>query len=104
MKGNYSILKKKKNWITFVGKLNRAKGYDVFCKAIKKVLNKNPSWEAKIIGDEKREKINLIHKNADILGFLNHKSVLNIFEKSSREFLGKGRPVQSHSLRRLVSR
>ena len=40
MKGNYSILKKKKNWITFVGKLNRAKGYDVFCKAIKKVLNK----------------------------------------------------------------
>ena len=32
---------------------------------------------------KKREKINLSHENADILGFLNHKNVLNIFEKSS---------------------
>ena len=26
--------KNKKKWITFVGKLNKAKGYDVFCKAL----------------------------------------------------------------------
>ena len=33
------ILKKEK-LITFVGKLNKAKGYDVFAAAIKKILNK----------------------------------------------------------------
>ena len=35
-KSNLSILKRKKNWITFVGKLNKAKGYDIFSKSIKK--------------------------------------------------------------------
>ena len=82
-KGNLNILQKKKNWITFVGKLNRAKGYDIFAKSIKKILNKYPNWKAKIIGDEKREKIKLAHKNADILGFLNHKKVIDIFKKTS---------------------
>ncbi len=82
-KNQLKILNKKKKWITFVGKLNSAKGYDIFAKSIKKILNRYPDWKAKIIGDEKREKINLSHKNADILGFLNHKNVLNIFEKSS---------------------
>ena len=67
-KNNTSILKIKKNWITFVGKLNKAKGlYDIFAKVIKNILNKYPDWKAKIIGDEKREKINnKKHKNADI--------------------------------------
>ena len=82
-KKNESILNKKKNWITFVGKLNKAKGYDVFAKAIKKILNRYPNWRAKIIGDEKREKILLKHKNADLLGFLNHEKVLKVFEYSS---------------------
>ncbi len=82
-KNNLKIIKNKKNWITFVGKLNNAKGYDVFAKAILKVLKKFPNWKAKIIGDEKREKIPLKHKNADILGFLNHEKVLKIFEKTS---------------------
>ena len=82
-KNNISILNKKKNWITFVGKLNKAKGYDVFAKAIKNILNKYPNWQAKIIGDEKREKIELKHKNADILGFLPHNKVLEIFKKTS---------------------
>ena len=82
-KKNKSILKKKKNWITFVGKLNKAKGYDIFAESIKKILNKHPNWKAKIIGDEKREKISLKHNNVDVLGFLNHEKVLRIFEKSS---------------------
>ena len=82
-KNNTSILKNKKKWITFVGKLNNAKGYDVFAKTIKKILNRYPDWKAKIIGDEKREKIILKHKNADILGFLNHEKVLQIFKKTS---------------------
>ena len=32
----------KENWITFVGKLNRAKGYDVFGKSVVNILNKYP--------------------------------------------------------------
>ena len=82
-KGKISDIAKKKNWITFVGKLNRAKGYDIFVKSIQKILRKYPSWKAKIIGDEKREKINLKHKNADLLGFLNHEEVLKVFKNSS---------------------
>ncbi len=82
-KGSISLLNKKEKWITFVGKLNKAKGYDIFSKAIIKVLNKNPTWKAKIIGDEKREKIKLSHKNADILGFKKHGEVINIFKKTS---------------------
>ena len=82
-KGSIKLIQNKKKWITFVGKLNKAKGYDVFSKAIVKVLNKNTGWKAKIIGDEKREKIKLTHKNADILGFKKHEEVIKIFKKSS---------------------
>ena len=82
-KGNLSLIKNKKRWITFVGKLNRAKGYDIFCRAIKDVLDKNPTWKAQVIGDEKREKIELNHKNANLLGFKKHDEVINIFKKSS---------------------
>ena len=83
LKSSKKIIKNKKKWITFVGKLNKAKGYDVFANSIKKILIKYPDWTAKIIGDEKREKINLQHKNAHILGFKKHNEVINIFKKSS---------------------
>ena len=82
-KGSVKLIQNKKKWITFVGKLNKAKGYDVFSKAIIRILNKNPEWKAKIIGDEKREKIKLSHKNADILGFKKHEEVIKIFKKTS---------------------
>jgi glycosyltransferase involved in cell wall biosynthesis len=82
-KTNLKNINNKKKWITFVGKLNKAKGYDIFAKAITNILNKNPDWRAKVVGDEKREKILLKHKNADLLGFLNHKTVLDIFKKTS---------------------
>ena len=82
-KGKLLFIEKKKNWITFVGKLNKAKGYDIFSRSIKRVLDKYPNWKAKIIGDEKREKISLNHKNADLLGFQSHDKVLDIFKKTS---------------------
>ncbi len=82
-KGSISLVNKKKKWITFVGKLNKAKGYDIFSTAIKKILKKHQDWRAKIIGDEKREKIILKHDRADILGFRKHDEVLNIFKKSN---------------------
>ncbi len=82
-KGNLALLKNKKKWITFVGKLNKAKGYDVFAKSITKVLDKYKDWRALIIGDEKREKIYLKHKNVSILGFKKHEEVIKIFKKTS---------------------
>ena len=82
-KGSLSLVKNKKKWITFVGKLNRAKGYDVFSKAIVKTLNKYSDWRAFIIGDEKREKIKLSHQRASLLGFKKHNEVLDIFKKTS---------------------
>ena len=82
-KGNLSLLNKKKKWITFVGKLNKAKGYDIFAKSIIKILNKYKDWKALVIGDEKREKIFLEHKNASILGFKKHNEVIDIFKKTS---------------------
>ena len=82
-KSNLNIIKRKKNWITFVGKLNKAKGYDIFAQSIKQVLKRFPQWRAKVIGDEKREKIELIDKNADLLGFVNHNEVIKVFKKSS---------------------
>ena len=83
LKSHENIIAKKKKWITFVGKLNRAKGYDIFAKSITKILNKYPEWSAKIIGDEKREKILLKHRNAHVLGFKKHNDVINIFKKTS---------------------
>ena len=49
-------LSKKEKIIIFVGKLNQAKGYDVFGAAILKILEKYKNWKAIVIGDEEREK------------------------------------------------
>ena len=76
-------LKKKQKLITFVGKLNLAKGYDLFGFAVVKILNKYKNWKAIVIGDEPREKLNFKHKNLKILGFQEHSKVLNIFKKTS---------------------
>ena len=76
-------LKKKKQWITFVGKLNRAKGYDLFGQAALKILKKFKKWEAIVMGDEPRHTLNFKHKRLKNLGFQNHDKVLKIFEKTS---------------------
>jgi glycosyltransferase involved in cell wall biosynthesis len=76
-------IRNKKKWITFVGKLNRAKGYDLFGKAVLKVLNKYKDWEAIVIGDEARGTLNFKHKRMNNFGFQNHNKVLKIFEKTS---------------------
>ena len=46
-----------------MGKLNKAKGYDLFGHAIIKILDKHPDWHAKIFGDEPREQLIFKHKN-----------------------------------------
>jgi len=75
--------KKKKKLISFVGKLNSAKGYDIFGKAILKILNKYDKWKAIVIGDEPREKIFFSHKNLLIKGYTKHEDVLRILNRVS---------------------
>ncbi len=76
-------LKDKKKIVTFVGKLNSAKGYDIFGNAIIPVLNTFKDWSAIVIGDEPREKIIFNHPRLKILGFQNHRNVLKYLEKTS---------------------
>ncbi len=74
---------KKQNLITFIGKLNTSKGYDIFGKAIIKILEKYPSWKSIVIGDEPREKLFFNHKNLKIYSFKENKFVLNVLKKTS---------------------
>lgn len=60
---------KKFNYITFVGKLNYAKGYDLYKDALIKILDKYPDWIGLSIGDESRRKIYINHKQHKELGF-----------------------------------
>ena len=76
-------INKKLNIIIFVGKLNSAKGYDLFGKSIIPILDKYKEWSSIVIGDEPREKINFTHQRLKILGFKKHNEVLNFLEKSS---------------------
>ena len=75
--------KKKKKIISFVGKLNRAKGYDLFGEAVIKILNKHEDWKAKVFGDEPREKLFFKHRNLKILGFKNNNFILNTLKTIS---------------------
>ena len=60
-------INKKKNIISFVGKLNTAKGYDIFGEAIIKILNEYPNWSSIVVGDELRENILLNIKTLEYL-------------------------------------
>jgi glycosyltransferase involved in cell wall biosynthesis len=73
---------KKDKIITFVGRLNHSKGYDIFSKAIIKILDEFPQWKALSIGDEDRRSIYINHPKHKELGFLNHRKTLNIYNKS----------------------
>ena len=75
--------KDKKKTISFIGKLNSAKGYDIFGKAILKILDKYRDWNAVVIGDEPREKHIFNHDNLKILGYMKHDEVLRLLEKVS---------------------
>ena len=73
----------KEKIITFVGKLNRAKGYDVFGSSIIEILNRFNDWKAIVIGDEEREKITFNHKRLEIMGFKKHNEVIKILKKTN---------------------
>ena len=75
--------KDKEKIISFVGKLNRAKGYDLFGDAVVKILNKHKDWKANVFGDEPREQLFFKHKNLHIMGFKNNNFILNKLKKIS---------------------
>ena len=72
----------KEKRITFVGKLNESKGYDIYKNAVLKILDEFNEWKAFSIGDESRNRPIINHKNHEELGFLKHKDVLNFLNKS----------------------
>tara|TARA_B100000003_G_scaffold146058_1_gene131339 strand:+ start:273 stop:2402 length:2130 start_codon:yes stop_codon:yes gene_type:complete len=80
---NIINFKNKKKIITFVGKLNRSKGYDLFGKAVTKILKKYKNWSAYVVGDEPRDKLEFNHKRLFKLGFKEHKDVINLYKKTS---------------------
>ena len=75
-------LNKKEKKITFVGKLNTSKGYDIYKDAITKILDEFKEWKAYSIGDEDRKRPYINHQNHHELGFLKHKDVLKFLNKS----------------------
>ena len=76
-------INKKENIISFVGKLNTAKGYDIFGEAVLKILNEYPNWKSVVVGDEPREKHTFKHKNLSIYSFKENAYVLNLLKKTS---------------------
>ena len=73
---------KKDKIIIFTGKLNTSKGYDIFGKAITKILNKFKDWKALAIGNERRENHNFRHKNLKVIDWLPHEKILSYYKKS----------------------
>ena len=82
-KKNLINLDNKKKIITFVGKLNKSKGYDLFGQSIIKILDKHKDWSGIVVGDEPRDKLDYNHKNLKKLGFRKHSEVLDIYKKTS---------------------
>ena len=76
-------LNKKEKIITFVGKLNSSKGYDLFGKAIIKILNEFKDWKSIVFGDEPREKIFFSHERLMNKGYQSNDKVLKFLSKSS---------------------
>jgi glycosyltransferase involved in cell wall biosynthesis len=74
---------KKENIIFFSGKLNSAKGYDIFGSSIIQILNQNPNWRAIVAGNESREHYNFKHERLKTLDWLPHDKILNIYKKTS---------------------
>ena len=74
---------KKENIIIFTGKLNVSKGYDLFAKAVVKILDKYKNWKSLVIGNEPREKFDFHHKNLKILDWTNHEQILKYYSKAA---------------------
>jgi glycosyltransferase involved in cell wall biosynthesis len=80
---NFKKRLKKDKIIVFIGKLNSAKGYNLFGTAVINILNKYKDWRAIVAGNEKRESYNFHHERLKVFDWLSHKQIINIYKKSS---------------------
>jgi len=76
-------LPKKEKIISFVGKLNRSKGFHVFGNAIIKILQKHKDWKSIVIGDEPREKYSFKHNRLKYKGWISHAKTLELYNTTS---------------------
>ncbi len=74
---------KKENIISFVGKLNKSKGFNIFGTSVLKILKKYKNWRAIVIGDEPRESYNFKHDRLDYKGWISHDKALELYNKTS---------------------
>ena len=75
--------KSKKKLISFIGKLNESKGYDIFGKAVLKILNRYKDWKAIVIGDEPRQKLFFKHDRFLNLGYKDNDYILKKLKEVS---------------------
>lgn len=73
--------KKKKN-ILFVGKLNRSKGYHIYCEAASKFKKIDPSWNFIAIGNESRKNIYPAKSTVNEIGYKKNSEVLDFYKNS----------------------
>ena len=66
----------------FVAKLNKSKGYKIFCDAAKKFKNYDPSWNFIAIGNEMRKKIFPDQNIVNEIGYKKNSEVLDFYKKS----------------------
>ena len=78
---NIKLNKKEKN-ILFVGKLNKAKGYHIFCKAASMFKKYDPNWNFIAIGNETRKVIFPSKDSVKEMGYLKNSEVLDFYKKS----------------------
>ena len=95
---NINVNKKNKT-ILFVGKLNKAKGYEIYVKAAILFKKFDPTWQFIAIGDEPRKNIFPDKNIVSEIGFKTNSEVMNYYKKSS---IAVGNSVWNEPLGRIA--
>jgi len=75
-------LQKKEKKILFVGKLNKAKGYHIFCNVASMFKKYDSTWNFIAIGNETRKEIFPSKNSVTEMGYLKNSEVLDFYKKS----------------------
>ena len=80
---NFKTKLRKQRIIVFIGKFNRAKGYNLFGPSAINILEKYKNWKVIVCGDEKREFYDFNHKRLKIFKWTSHRKIINLYKISS---------------------